>query len=339
LALNPDADINGLWQEWGQKRYGPEAAPPVVEALKQTETITQRVFFTKGLPVINYHNMLSAITFCFENLWTKALTKWAPSKAELTKRLFHPGEEFLRELAAEKEEGRQAAELSLQSLQAAEENIGRAEWVRLRHQLRKLRDAVVLFGHLEQAFFRLLKTQPETGEPEKLEIKSAASAQEIEHLRLVLQIALEMENKNGYGSWPVISPDRGVTVYEFVEQLLTPTFAAVTGQPATASTWTEHPQAFYRVPAPNDNEVRLLWRAIVEAGRATVGREFGSWEVEIPTGVSLAFTGDSMVVTPTQGPALPLPVGMSIVGPFMGSGRHKVSLLRRPENIELFTEI
>lgn len=67
LALDPEADLEGIWSEWGSKRYGPEGAQAVVGALKHTELIAQRAFFTKGIPA-------STTTTCWLRLTTASRT-------------------------------------------------------------------------------------------------------------------------------------------------------------------------------------------------------------------------------------------------------------------------
>ena len=68
-------------------------------------------------------------------------------------------------------------------------------------------------------------------DPDKLYTQARRARQLLDAARASLRKAIEMENRHGKNSWPVISPDRGVTAYEFVHQILRRHIAAVTGEP------------------------------------------------------------------------------------------------------------
>ena len=76
-----------------------------------------------------------------------------------------------------------------------------------------------------------------------------------------------MEQVHGSNSWPVYSPDRGVTAYEFVHQILRNHISEVTGEPAATTVKWRAGDAVVTDPAVTAGSVESFWRSLVESGR------------------------------------------------------------------------
>jgi hypothetical protein len=83
----------------------------------------------------------------------------------------------------------------------------------------------------------------------------------------VLKKAVEMEHRHGNDSWPVISPDRGVSAYEFVNQILRHYIAAITGEAVDEHVTDRHVDHIVTTPSYQPDSVESLWRRLVESGR------------------------------------------------------------------------
>ncbi len=61
IVRNPDADVNGIWQEWAERRYGSTAAMTIIPVLKRSFDLAYQVFWRrayvglfKTLPTLGY---------------------------------------------------------------------------------------------------------------------------------------------------------------------------------------------------------------------------------------------------------------------------------------------
>ena len=302
----------------------------MTSALKRTETATERIFFVRGLPIVNYHNMIASPAMAITNLWAKAPSKWDRSKRWLTDKLFHPDEAFIQELIAETLEAREQAETALAELSSVRAHLDASEYSKLRNQLEVMRDASVLWSHLNALFFRHIAWSDRTRLPDpKALSRSLAAAQGV-----ILQ-GLEMERHHGPFSWPVFSPDRGISAYEFVEQIwitylstflgtTIPTFERTRWANSFTHSWSRNGPGFRR------DGVLGLWLDCFEAARGYWGQLTDGRLVELPSGVAgLDFTRNTLRLIDDNGDTFPLPVGLTVAGDRIKPGDPSTYAVRR----------
>lgn len=267
-----------LWQ-WAQLRYGSDAAQIVSSALRKTEAITQKTFFTLGQTLINYHNMLAGISFCDNSLWNHALSKWDESKRNLSESFFKPDEDLIKRARIEKEEALQLASEGLSQIAQAREKMTALDYQRLHYDFEKLRDSAELWLYLLELYLRHRQIAFSPVKPDLLQTAISLSSNErLQHLLEAAQKALvkgvEMELRHGKESWPVVSPDRGVSAYEFVNQILRHYIAALTGEPTVERVVSKSVDQVFTAPVYQPDSVENLWRRLVECGRP--GFEIGN---------------------------------------------------------------
>ncbi|HZS52715.1 MAG TPA: hypothetical protein VFA54_17740 [Bryobacterales bacterium] len=255
-----DSDPSESAVRWASARYGREGAQQIAAALLSTEEITQKTFFAQGQTLINYHNMIASVSNADSNLWSHALSKWDSSKRELSRSFFEPADELIERC---REEKRRAASLAQESLRVVERanSLTPPDRERLRSDFEKLRDTALLWGFLSELY--LLARQ--AGSQFARLRGTAASA---------LLTAVRMEGRYGRNSWPVVSPDRGVTAYEFVQQILRKYIGGFTGEPVRDEVKTHYGDSMVTVPIVRPAATEVLWRRLVECCRP--GFAYGS---------------------------------------------------------------
>lgn len=279
LLWSPQPTVDDSMRCWAKARYGARAADAVGAALLQTEEITQKTFFTFGHTAISYHNMLAAVSFADNALWNHALSKWDPEKRAVSEGFFDPSDDFIARARREKKEAEELAARALERVLGTRDAMPKLENERLRYDFEKLRDTAMLWAELIELYLRHRQTASSPPEPGRL--KKALSGNEGGSLwRLLaaaaaaLRKAVEMEFRYGKASWPVISPDRGVSVYEFANQILRHYISAVTGEEIRERVTARYGDTVLRAAVYEPDSVESLWRGLVEFGRP--GVEVGS---------------------------------------------------------------
>jgi hypothetical protein len=265
-----------------------------------------------------------------DNLWAKAPSKWDPSKRWLTDKLFHPDEAFIREVVAETLEAREQAELALAELASVRPHLDASDYLKLRNQLEVMRDAGQLWSHLNELFFRSMAwdDRARLPDPEALS-RSLGAAQ-----ATILQ-GLAMERRHGPFSWPVISPDRGVSAYEFVEQVWSlylsaflhttvPDLERTRWANSFTHSWSRRGPGFVR------DGVLGLWLDCFDAARGHRGKRTDGRTIKLPPGVAeLDFHANTLRLIDGRGEMFPLPVGLPIEGVRLGAGDRATYAVRR----------
>jgi hypothetical protein len=195
---------------------------------------------------------------------------------------------------------------ALRQLGAARGKLPPVEYQRLQYWFEKLRDTAGLWGHLTELYLRhhmLGAGHEETVIPPLL---AAARAS--------LQTAVEMEQRHGKNSWPVISPDRGVTAYEFVHQIVRRHIGTITGEPVDETVQTKDVDAVITMPVVHPESTESFWRALVECGRP--GFEIGKTiqaRIRWPGGLrQIRLEGSSMTLSAQDGRELVLPLSYAV---------------------------
>ena len=285
LLWEPGTDADASLADWAKLRYGSDCSAAIPRALRKTEAITQRTFFALGQTVINYHNMISSVSGADGNLWSHALSKWDARKRDLSEAFFSPTDELIERCNAEKREAVLLASECLPVIQNERKNLSLMQYERSRYGFEKLRDTAELWGHLLELYLRHRQVASSPPKPELLEAALSKPGEKpllrlLDAARAALSQAVEMERRHGENCWPVMSPDRGVTAYEFVNQILRHYIAGLTGEPAKEEIGERYLHHTYTSPVYQAGSTESLWRTLVEQGRP--GYEWGS-----STGASL----------------------------------------------------
>lgn len=330
LAWDPNYNIEQAWADWGQLRYG-EAASAVVSALKRTELATERIFFVKGVPGVNYHNMIAPVDFSVENFWARVPSKWDPSKRGLTAKLHNPDEAFIHELAAGPLQAYDLMQAALADLAGARKVMLPTHYQKLRNQIQVLRDAGRLWSHLNDLFFRYVAWKDHRQLPEP-----GALAASLHAAQGVITQALAMERLHGRYSWPVFSPDRGISAYEFVEQLWVRYLSAFLGEPIDEYNSTRWPASFTnawyrRQPGHSRDGYLGLWLDCFEMMRGAIGQCSAPRSIALPAIVNELRCVDNTLTLMSPSMSFALPVGLLIEGPSIHQGGQSLYGVRRTE--------
>ena len=319
LLWEPDRDIDASLQNWSRIRYGREAADALAGALRKTEAITQKTFFCQGQVLVNYHNMIGDLSHADDFLWAMALSKWDPSKRALSESFFKPDENLIGRMIEEKSEAMRLASEALRGIEQARGKISDLEAEQLRYWFEKLRDSAELWRYISELY--LSHRQVSGG---------AATDPLLAAARSALRKAIEMEHRHGPNSWPVISPDRGVSAYQFVQEILRLQISAVTSEPAGTAPRFKNVDRL-TVPVVVPGSVESVWRGLVEAGRP--GIQIGaSTELPLtwPAGLrQMELSGGNMTLTGRSGRDLVLPLTYDIKETTIADNRNAVLKVRK----------
>ncbi|MFH1613545.1 MAG: hypothetical protein ABIG61_00465 [Planctomycetota bacterium] len=336
LSWDPNCNINKCWQRWATARYGAKAAPAVISALKKTEQITEKLFFYKGITIVNYHNMIASREHSWAGMVTRLPSKWDKSKKGLTKRLFNPNEKLIKDAMADGDRAYALAAEALKELSSRSAKSDVFERTKLVYYFEKLRDYSVLRKYLVEMFFRCVALNNE----KEVDFNGDAFGKVIAAADNILRQSLKMEALHGVYSWPIFSPDRGVSAYEFVEQHLAGYLETFLAEPVplpdksrwVGSSWVEE----RTLVAPRHPIIRF-WDGIIQIARGRIG-DAAVLETENLSKCSIKICPKGRFVRLMRKEAcFDLPVGMPIKGPDQIDyhKRKQIKVVRLPDCINL----
>lgn len=153
LAHDPSLSVDALWNEWAVERYGKEAAPHVVDALKATYDITNLTLYPLEQWIQN-HSRLPNWRYATSHITFVSPAKWIPSpRQELARdELLRPDWITLKKINAEKDMARELADSSLAILQQGREHIQDEDFRELQRYLEFGRDVIDVFRYQNLAF-------------------------------------------------------------------------------------------------------------------------------------------------------------------------------------------
>jgi hypothetical protein len=119
-----------------------------------------------------------------------------------------------------------------------------------------------------------------------------------------------MEHRHGKNSWPVFSPDRGGSAYQFVHEVLRYYIGAVTGEPSTDKVQFKLMDTVVTAPQITPGSTESFWRQFVEWGRPDFQyEESGEVTLRWPQGLrELRLTEGGMTLFGHGGRTLVLPL-------------------------------
>jgi hypothetical protein len=158
LTHDPSPTVDRLWTEWAEKRYGREAAPYAIDALKATYDVTNMAFFPLENCMQN-HSGLCGWEYAFSHITLATPAKWIASpRHELARdELLHPTWITLTKINAEKDAARELAEKSLAILDRGRDHLQPEDYRDLRRRLEFGREVVEVCRYQNLAFEATLR--------------------------------------------------------------------------------------------------------------------------------------------------------------------------------------
>lgn len=198
LWADPGADVEQIWRDWAQARYGPEAAEGVVSALKRTDDISNRIFFPLGF-WLSAHSRVPSLEYMERVLPSASVAKWSddPVWKQREWALLHPTEEVVQAVSLEKDEARWMCVLSLRDIENVSGRLDPADYGYLRAYFLYAMDCLEVFRYVHESFLRY--KMYEQAPPEA---KPKAEATLVVSLNRLKDAARVMRYKYGEEVWP-----------------------------------------------------------------------------------------------------------------------------------------
>jgi len=192
FAKNPSANVEQIWKDWANEKFGELAAPKVITALKRTNEIGNLVYYFRGIWVQEHSKMASLDYMTAQVLHTgKAMIKWNPSDIknnDLIKSFLNkPNEELIKLVLADRKQALKMCQESLVDIESARKDLSVKEYRKLKTQMILLKDFVELsMPHIESYLRYIIDKNDPT--PENLKAINRS-------LDELTQIAKEMDKK------------------------------------------------------------------------------------------------------------------------------------------------
>lgn len=202
LTHDPSPTVDQLWAEWTEARYGREAAPYVIDALKATYDITNLAFYPLENCMQN-HSGLCGWDYAHSHITLATPAKWIASpRHELARdELLHPTWITLTKIAAEKDAARRLAEKSLEILDRGREHLRPDDYRDLRRRLEFGRDVVEVCRYQNLAFEATLRYLNRVqGIDPGHETLDELRAEALEYIASLDQSADVMEQRHGHAT-------------------------------------------------------------------------------------------------------------------------------------------
>jgi hypothetical protein len=188
----------------------------------------------------------------------------------MSESFFDPDDSLIEQATREKAEAAHLASEALEHVRAASRTLPEPEYERMRCWFEKLRDSAELWGYLTELYLRHRQVASSPVNPDRLETALSEPRRLdklMEAARLALRKAIDMEHRHGSNSWPVFSPDRGDSAYEFIQEVLRNYIAGLTGEPAGSMVLSRYGETVVTEPVVEPGSIESLWRRLVELGR------------------------------------------------------------------------
>ncbi|MFC1890621.1 fibronectin type III domain-containing protein [Thermodesulfobacteriota bacterium] len=144
LLEDPRADVDGIWAEWIESRYGltpgSGASETLAELLARTFDIGRKMYYIKGFWALEKGSGLPDHGRYPELLGERSIGRWDPDYKPLERELRCPTEQTLKDIFQEKSEAVEMCARSRDDLEMIREELDPQDYVdiknRLEHQLR-----------------------------------------------------------------------------------------------------------------------------------------------------------------------------------------------------------
>jgi hypothetical protein len=211
----------------------------------------------------------------------------------------------------------------------------------LRYDFEKLRDNAELWQYLTELYLlhrQIAYSPPKPGRIDKALAGNARLPVLLSTADHAMHQAVSMEHRHGSKSWPVASPDRGVTAYQFVHEILRHYIGAVTGEAVRNREGTRYVDSVTSTPVIEPHSTEAIWRQIVEWSRPGFGiGNSGQTTLEWPAELrQLRLEKTSMLLTGRSGSKLELPLPISVKPlTLQDGGRHVLRVRKTPAQLIL----
>ena len=133
LAKDPYLSIDRLWQDWAEKRFGPQAAPKMIEALRRSDQIGKRTFYFRGMWVQQHSRIADLPYLEAQVLHTgRSMIEWCPQNMEdnqlIDEFMHHPYERTIRVAIADRREALRLNRLSMADVESVRAVLPAAEY-------------------------------------------------------------------------------------------------------------------------------------------------------------------------------------------------------------------
>jgi len=154
LCLDPSPDADQLWAEWAAARYGKDAAPHVVAALKNTFDITNLICFPLEQWITN-HSVLPNWSYAIGHVRQRSNSKWisSPRQERLRDELLSPSPATLIRILNEKDLAKRLVDESMGQLAEARSHLAEADYAELKLHFARLAAAVQIAREHNLALF------------------------------------------------------------------------------------------------------------------------------------------------------------------------------------------
>ena len=133
LAKDPYLSIDRLWRDWAEKRFGKQAAPKMIEALRRSDQIGKRTFYFRGMWVQQHSRIADLPYLEAQVLHTgRSMIQWCPQNMEdnqlIDEFMYHPGERTIRVAIADRREALRLNRLSMADVESVKAMLPAAEY-------------------------------------------------------------------------------------------------------------------------------------------------------------------------------------------------------------------
>ncbi len=281
LLWDPAADTDVLWGEWAGARYGERAPDLLAAPLLSTRTITQGIYYVKGLHALSQLDQvaeLEQITWEIDDNFLRRFNPGEPAIEWLTAELLDPSEKTIREVLEEKDRAVALAAAAWREVERAADVLPGPRMRQLRRRFALLHDTARLWRWIAECYFRLRAAARGTIPPERNEPALDRA------LLGMIEQAVGMEDRHGK-VYPVYNACRGITGYRFVLEVV-------------------HARAGWSADGADD-----LWYELVEAAKRRPDSRSGRVAADSAV-VAIELAGRWLCVSGREGPPAryPLPV-------------------------------
>jgi len=154
LARDPSTSTETIWKDWSEKKYGKEAAPFAVSALKRAFDISNKTYYTLEFWITD-HTKFPSYDYAEGHISMRTIAKWNPDPKykKMEYDLNHPYPELLEQILSEKDEAIALCRESLVDLEKGKEFFKPADYEDLKWRFMLDLNATVIFKYFNEAFF------------------------------------------------------------------------------------------------------------------------------------------------------------------------------------------
>ncbi|SIT08481.1 hypothetical protein SAMN05421766_10937 [Zobellia uliginosa] len=218
FAKDPYVDVRKVWDDWAMDKFGKEAAPTMVRALKRTDDIANSVYYFKGVWVQEHSKMASLDYMTAQVLHTgKSMIKWNPddikNNALIEAFVYHPTEEIIKMALNEREEALALCRESISDIESVKKILSKKEYQKVKGQFLLMEDFVKLsMPHIE-AYLRYIINRDRPTRQNRNALSQS--------LRKLEDLAVQMDKKYGATNY-LISSDAILKFVADIEERIEP---------------------------------------------------------------------------------------------------------------------